>query len=279
MPDTKIELQGISHGGIDCLDLSRTLAFYTEALNMRVFHRSADGRTVWLACENGQLFRLQQVEQLAPMVTRRFAAEGRLHDGHHSHAALVVHPDEYTAAIQRLTDWGTPGLAYGRPRDPDPSLSSYYFFDPEGYGLHFQREKAPTAPTGASRMQAIDHFTYEVSDLERVLRFYDEVLDVPLLKRHPGPIFHAFCSVNGHAVGFFPEEDLKGVRDPAAAPDSPVFWAYEVAADAFEGVLRRLDALEVEYVGPSEHPSDWPITRDVRFNDADGFNLEVAVRR
>jgi catechol 2,3-dioxygenase-like lactoylglutathione lyase family enzyme len=133
-------------------------------------------------------------------------------------------------------------------------------------------------------MQEIDHFTYEVANLGAVEQFYAEVLDLPLHKRH-GPEFdghsrHTFYWLKGHSIGFFPEAELKGTRDPqGSVQGSPLFWAYEVSEKEFDAVMRKLDSLKLNYSGPIQEPKDWPIAKSVRFSDSDGFCLEAAVRR
>lgn len=75
-----------------------------DLLNMRVIHRDAGGRRVWLTCENSQLLSLTQVDQHSPMITRRLdRPEGPHHD---DHVALDVIPARYQEARLRARPSG-----------------------------------------------------------------------------------------------------------------------------------------------------------------------------
>jgi catechol 2,3-dioxygenase-like lactoylglutathione lyase family enzyme len=283
MDDAYIKLQGLSHFGIDCRDLAAILPFYRDTLRLRIVHQEWNGRRVWLRAENGQLLCITEAQELTPMLTRR--PERIATHQHHAHAALTVRRDEYLQAIENAQAHGIPGQYAARgPRQgqaPEP-FDPWYFFDPEGYGLHFDCQKNPDGPGGELRIQEFDHYTYEVSDITAVERFYADVLDLPLHVRlgvdGRGPR-HTFYWLGAHSIGFFQEDELKGARDPHRVWDSPQFWAFRVAPEDFDPARRKLDQLETEVSGPMEHPSDWPIARSIRFSDPDGFSLVLAVWR
>jgi catechol 2,3-dioxygenase-like lactoylglutathione lyase family enzyme len=289
MADAYMKLRAISHFGIDCVDMGNVLGFYRDLLNMRVIHEESGQNKVWLTCENGQLLSLTKVDQHTPMITRRpNRPEGPHHD---DHVALDVIPGQYQEAVDRLKAAGVVGKYYGeRPAPPVITPTAcWYYFDPEHYGVHYECVDYPGAPADQVRMQGIDHFTYEVDDITAAEKFFEEVLELPLWRRLGVPefmpqvlrhTFHTMTDPEGHEhhIGFFHWPELKGTRPLKPQADYPRCWGFEVAEADFEPALRKLELAEVEYLGPTEFPKEWPIARSVRFNDPSGYPLEVCVR-
>jgi catechol 2,3-dioxygenase-like lactoylglutathione lyase family enzyme len=280
MESPHIEIQGISHFGVDCRDLPGVVDFYRNALHMPLVHQDADGGRAWLRAANGQMVCLTQAEQLTPMLTREPTRLATFN--HHAHAALTIRKDEYLSAIEQAQAKGVQGEYAARgPRqgmEPQPH-DPWYFKDPGGYGLHYYSQREPEGPEGQLAVQEFDHFTYEVADIEAVEQFYAEVLELPLhirLGLNGKGFRHTFYWIGRHSIGFFQEEEMKGRRDPQHLWENPQFWAFRVTDAGFDSARCKLDQLEIEYLGPTEHPADWPIARSLRFNDPDGFSLELA---
>src|SRR5947209_8769369 len=138
MDDAYVKLQGLSHFGVDCLDLEALLPFYRDVLRIPVVDQDADGRRAWLKMANGEMVCLTQADELTPMLTRQ---PDRLATfNHHAHAALTIRREEYLEAIENAKAYGVRGEYAARgPRQgmaPEP-FDPWYFNDPGGYGLHF----------------------------------------------------------------------------------------------------------------------------------------------
>lgn len=118
-----LTLERLDHFGIEVTELRRAERFYTEVLGLTVVAHLGD--QVLLNC-GGQNLALFEVKRsaLAPG-ERRKKIDHPLGKGHH---AFRVSPDDFNAAIERLTK---AGVETGKPIDWGDH-ACLYFLDPDG---------------------------------------------------------------------------------------------------------------------------------------------------
>jgi catechol 2,3-dioxygenase-like lactoylglutathione lyase family enzyme len=146
------------------------------------------------------------------------------------------------------------------------------------------------------RFRGINHLALTSSDMDRTIRFYRDVLGMPLTKTidFPGGRGkHYFFDIGGgDSIAFFefpkgPKPvDRKTLGQMAATPGMMHHVAFDVAPDDIERYRDRLIAKGIEVTevvnhddtekGASPEINESTFVRSIYFRDPDGFQLEFA---
>jgi catechol 2,3-dioxygenase-like lactoylglutathione lyase family enzyme len=155
------------------------------------------------------------------------------------------------------TTAGRPGVDLdGIARERDRIRATY--LRPEG-------ERPPSSARG------LHHFALVSSDVERTVRFYQDLLEFPLTeifenRDYPGSNHFFFDIGNGNLLAFF---DLPGLD---LGPYAEVLGglhhiAISVSQEKWDHLRGKLDAAGIEYLLESE--------KSIYFRDPDGARLEL----
>jgi len=122
--------------------------------------------------------------------------------------------------------------------------------------------------------RGIHHAALICSDVERTIRFYQDLLGFPLVelvenRDYPGSSHFFFDLGNQTLLGFF---DFPGLGLPPGVESigSVQHIAISAPRDRWEEVQRRLDAAGIPYAGP-----DRGIPESMYFKDPDGIQIEL----
>lgn len=134
----------------------------------------------------------------------------------------------------------------------------------------------PSPPASAPapiRLEAIDHFGLEVTDLERAERFYTGLFGLPVKRRFPEVVVLDF---NGRSFNLLRRADRRPPDpDRIARPTGRAHLAFLVSPEAFEAARRRFAEAGV----PTHPVIDWGDHDGLYFLDPDGNLLELISRR
>lgn len=124
----------------------------------------------------------------------------------------------------------------------------------------------PARGIGLRRLQ---HLVLWVSDVERSLRFYRDVLGFEVRRRYPSAVFLAIAgSGEDHHLGLFQQPGLRP-PDEGAARMYHSAWEVETLSDLVRARRRLADAGAL--VGSSDHGSSLSLYA----KDPDGLELEI----
>ena len=129
-------------------------------------------------------------------------------------------------------------------------------------------------PSLASGGRGVHHLALICSDVERTIRFYQEVLGFPLVevienRDYPGST-HFFLDIgNGNLIAFFDFPGL-GLEQAVEAHGSVQHIAISVPQEHLDTVRGRLDEAGIEYLGP-----DRGLTDSLYVKDPDGIQIEL----
>jgi len=131
-----------------------------------------------------------------------------------------------------------------------------------------KQDRPPTPGRG------IHHAALICSDVERTIRFYQDLLGFPLVelvenRDYPGSSHFFFDLGNQTLLGFFDFPGL-GLQPGVESIGSVQHIAISAPRDRWEEVRRRLDAAGVAYAGP-----DIGIPESMYFKDPDGIQIEL----
>ncbi len=123
----------------------------------------------------------------------------------------------------------------------------------------------------ATTARGVHHVALLSSDVERTVRFYQDLLGFPLIELFENRDYrgsnHFFFDIgNGNIVGFFDFPDL-GLGDYAEVLGGLHHLAISVTPEQWEKAKARLDAAGVEYKIESRV--------SMSFRDPDGVRLEL----
>jgi catechol 2,3-dioxygenase-like lactoylglutathione lyase family enzyme len=122
--------------------------------------------------------------------------------------------------------------------------------------------------TQVLRVQALDHLTITVSDVERSVRFYSEVLGMERGPVWPGEVTMMTAGDTHIAIAHWAKgEKPSGTRPPITVDH----FAFRVDKKTFELAARELPERGVKV----EHVSDHGIQQSIYFRDPDGHQLEL----
>lgn len=132
----------------------------------------------------------------------------------------------------------------------------------------------PAAERPASPGRGIHHAALICADVERTIRFYQGLLEFPLVeltenRDYPGSSHFFFDLGNSTLLGFFDFPGL-GLRPGVEAIGGVQHIAISVPRDKWEYLQGKLDAAGVEYAGPAQG-----IPESMYFKDPDGIQIEL----
>jgi glyoxylase I family protein len=136
------------------------------------------------------------------------------------------------------------------------------------------RYQKPVADRPQTSGRGIHHAALICSDVERTIRFYQELLGFPLVelvenRDYPGSSHFFFDVGNQTLLGFFDFPGL-GLEQGVESIGAVQHIAISVPRDRWEQLRARLDDAGIEYVGP-----DRGIPESMYFRDPDGIGLEL----
>ncbi|MDQ4069429.1 MAG: VOC family protein [Actinomycetota bacterium] len=129
-------------------------------------------------------------------------------------------------------------------------------------------ERPPSTARGAHHVALI------CSDVERTVRFYQDVLGFPLVdvmenRDYPGST-HFFHDIgNDNLLAFFDFPGL-GLDQAVEAIGGVQHMAISVDRASFEAIRARLDGADLPYLGP-----DRGLTNSIYVKDPDGIQIEL----
>jgi glyoxylase I family protein len=132
----------------------------------------------------------------------------------------------------------------------------------------------PAGERPASTARGIHHAALICSDVERTIRFYQDLLGFPLVeltenRDYPGSSHFFFDVGNQTLLGFFDFPGL-GLGQVVEAIGGVQHIAISASRDKWEQVQRRLEEAGVPYAGP-----DLGIPESMYFKDPDGIQVEL----
>jgi glyoxylase I family protein len=140
---------------------------------------------------------------------------------------------------------------------------------------HLEREfVAPSAERPPSVGGGVHHLALICSDVERTVRFYQDVIGFPLVevmenRDYPGSTHFFFDIGNGNLLAFFDFPGL-GLEQAIEAHGSVQHVAISTDQVRLDAVRARLDAIGVPYLGPDRGLSD-----SIYVKDPDGVQIEL----
>jgi glyoxylase I family protein len=132
----------------------------------------------------------------------------------------------------------------------------------------------PVADRPPTPGRGIHHAALICSDVEATIRFYQGLLEFPLVeltenRDYPGSSHFFFDLGNSTLLGFFDFPGL-GLRPGAESIGAVQHIAISVPRQAWEHLRGKLDAAGVAYVGPEQG-----IEESMYFKDPDGIGIEL----
>jgi glyoxylase I family protein len=127
-------------------------------------------------------------------------------------------------------------------------------------------------PSSAAR--GVHHVALICSDVERTIRFYQDLVGFPLVEMlenrdYPGSTHFFFDLGNHNLLAFFDFPGL-GLESAIEAIGSLQHLAISATPEQFERIKARLDEHGVEYLGP-----DRGVEESIYFKDPDNIQIEI----
>ncbi len=132
----------------------------------------------------------------------------------------------------------------------------------------------PKERRSESTARGVHHLALICSDVERTIRFYQDVLGFPLIevmenRDYPGSTHFFHDLGHGNLLAFFDFPGL-GLGPAVEALGGIQHIAISVVPEQFEALKASLDEHAIPYLGP-----DRGITSSVYFRDPDGIQIEL----
>lgn len=118
-------------------------------------------------------------------------------------------------------------------------------------------------------LEALDHVGLNVDDVERSIRWYQDVLGLSRVHEEAWGDFPAVLVAGETGVALFPRENASEVRPERSTED--------MSHVGFRTTRRGLEAAkaEVERRGIEFHEGDYGIAWSIYFDDPDGNQIEI----
>ena len=125
-----------------------------------------------------------------------------------------------------------------------------------------------------SSARGVHHMALICSDVERTIRFYQEIVGFPLVELMENRDYkgstHLFFDIgHGNLLAFFDFPGL-GLQPGVEALGGVQHIAISCEPEQFEQIKARLEANGIPYLGP-----DRGVTTSVYFKDPDGIQIEM----
>ena len=195
-------VQGVGPIEITVSDADRALKFYSEVLSFEKVSDQTVRDTNYLRLEGAtasgvRVVRMRlgdeyvELVQFAGTQGRPVPADSRSNDRWFQHIAIVV--SDMRRAYERLRDAHVEQISFSPQRLPDwnvnaAGIEAFYFRDPDRHALeviHFPPDKGQSkwhAPANKLFL-GIDHSAIAIGDTNRSLRFYRDLLGLPIVGR------------------------------------------------------------------------------------------------
>ncbi len=137
-----------------------------------------------------------------------------------------------------------------------------------------QTESEKTMNATKTPIRGLGEIALRVADLDRMQRFYQEVVGLELLRRFPQVAFLKIADgFGGHAqvIALFDRSAEQGYQPPSAKQSTIDHLAFEIAREDFERERQRLEGLGLR-VETAEH--GWVHWRSLYVHDPEGNLVE-----
>lgn len=130
------------------------------------------------------------------------------------------------------------------------------------------------------KLKGVDHLAFVVSDLERSVKFYQELFDGEIGRsrglnekdRAAGRSQHTLVKVGGFGFDLFQMEP----GDPPKTDTRHLHFAFEIEPADMDKVEDQLKRMGITYDGPKAHGGGTGLS--IYFKDPDGYQLEVTAK-
>ena len=118
---------------------------------------------------------------------------------------------------------------------------------------------------------SLDQYCINVSNLERSLAFYEEVIGLEVTHRIEIPNVSevVLAGADGNRIQLAWHHDHEGPIDHGNA-----FWKLYLSTDDCEGLYKRAIDAGCESISPPERLERWPVTAAF-ISDPDGYQVEI----
>lgn len=122
------------------------------------------------------------------------------------------------------------------------------------------------------KIKGIDHVAFNVRDLDKTVKFYTEVLGLPITKREPSKAgIEYFLDCGPSLIGIIQATDLT-INHPFAHEGLGAnHFSFRVHSDDFEPMITHLEKNGVKIEYAKKRPKSWSLY----FYDIDGNKLEA----
>jgi lactoylglutathione lyase len=118
---------------------------------------------------------------------------------------------------------------------------------------------------------SLDQYCINVTDLDRSVHFYEEVLGFEVTHRIEIPNVSevVLAGDNGNRIQLAWHHDHEGPIDHGNA-----FWKLYLTTDDCKGLYQRCLDAGIESISPPQRLEDWPVTAAF-VSDPDGYQVEI----
>ena len=118
-------------------------------------------------------------------------------------------------------------------------------------------------------LEALDHVGINVADVDRSIRWYQDVLGLRRIYEEAWGDFPAVLVANGSGVALFPRDD--GASTPQArSADDMGHIGFRTSREGLEQARAEVAARGITY-----HDGDYDVAWSIYFDDPDGHQIEI----
>lgn len=122
------------------------------------------------------------------------------------------------------------------------------------------------------KIKGIDHVAFNVRDLDKTVKFYTEVLGLPITQREPSKAgIEYFLDCGPSLIGIIQATDLNNNHPFAHEGLGANHFSFRIHSDDFEGMIAHLEKHGVKIEYAKKRPKSWSLY----FYDIDGNKLEA----